>query len=119
MKKLTMKGSALLQVLVLSALISTIVVVLLKFSVTRTANQVQTKMLVGSKMAMQACMSILAEEEVSRISSGQRPYFEENESFPCNIDGYAITISRRNYHNNDWQDHATGVVRQLDFVVHF
>ncbi|MBQ4493827.1 MAG: hypothetical protein II972_04440 [Elusimicrobiaceae bacterium] len=61
MKKLNFKGSALVQVLVLGALIATIVVVLLKFSITRTSNMVQTKSLVGSKMAVQGCMTMLNE----------------------------------------------------------
>lgn len=119
MKKFTKKGSALLQVLVLSALISTIVVILLKFSVTRTGNMVQTKTIVGSKLAMQSCMSILAEEEINRINTGRPPYFEENESYICNIPGYDITITREPFRNNSAQDHATGVVRELKFKVRF
>jgi hypothetical protein len=86
------KGSALLQVLVLGALISTIVVVLLRFSSTRTANMVQTKNLVGSNIAVQSCYNLLSEEDARRIEIGKVPYLTEKSTFYCSIDGYNITI---------------------------
>ena len=119
MKKFNLKGSALIQVLVLSAIISTIVVVLLKFSVTRTSNMVQTKHIVGSKLAVQGCMTKLNNEEVSRVESGRLSYFEENTVFHCSYGNYDIEITRGNYTNNNNQDHSSGIVRPLNFKVTF
>lgn len=118
MKKLNFKGSALVQVLVLGALIATIVVVLLKFSITRTSNMVQTKSLVGSKMAVQGCMTMLNEEEIRRINDGLPPYFEDgNSDFHCSYGNYGITITPGAYTNNNQRDHASGIVRPLTFRV--
>ncbi len=117
MKKLNLKGSALIQVLVLSAIIATIVVVLLKFSITRTSNMVQTKHIVGSKLAVQGCISILNEEELKRVQAGKVSYFEENETFHCSYGNYNIDITRGDYTNNNAYDHSTGIVRPLNFKV--
>lgn len=114
MKKLNCKGSALLQVLVLSAVIATIVVVLLKFSITRTSNAIQTKHVVGAKSAMQACMSLLNEEELNRMTQGRAPYFEENSEFPCSYSGYSAVITRSNSFS-----HGDGIVRPLEFKITF
>ena len=96
MKQQNNKGSALMQVLVLGALISTIVVVLLKFSVTRMANMVQTKTLIGSNTAVQDCLTLLNEEETRRIESGILPYFADNTQYSCSFEGYDVTITRGN-----------------------
>lgn len=89
------KGSALLQVLVIGALIATIVVVLLRFSVTRTANMSQTRNLVGSNLAVQSCMDSLNEEETRRMSLGILPYFDEGHSeYACALSGYQVVITR-------------------------
>lgn len=96
MKQQNNKGSALLQVLVLGALISTIVVVLLKFSVTRTANMVQTKTLIGSNTAVQDCLTLLNEEETRRIETGTLPYFVDNTEYRCSFEGYDVTITKGN-----------------------
>lgn len=122
MKKINFKGSALLQVLVLSALIATIVVVLLKFSITRTSNMVQTKHVVSSELAVQGCMSMLNEEEVNRLNNGLLPYFEdpengENPVFYCSFSNYGISITRGEYKNNNMQDHSIGIVRPLNFKI--
>lgn len=117
MKKLNFKGSALLQVLVLSALISTIVVVLLKFAITRTSNTIQTKHIVGAKIAMQSCMSLLNEEELSRMNNGLSSYFEENETFTCSIDNYSVNI-KRGVLGQEFS-HNQGIVRPLEFSITF
>ncbi|MBR4508965.1 MAG: hypothetical protein IKP23_05830 [Elusimicrobiaceae bacterium] len=117
MKKMNFKGSALVQVLVLGALIATIVVVLLKFSITRTSNMVQTRNIVTSKLAVQGCFARLNEEEIRRATEGLPPYFEEESTFPCASDNYTITVTRGNYENNNHRDHSTGVVRPLTFTI--
>jgi|GEM_PF-2949736 hypothetical protein len=114
MKIFNRKGSALLQVLVLSAVVSTIVVILLKFAITRTSNTIQTKHIVGAKIAMQSCMSALNEEELRRVTEGRAPYFEENAEFPCAISDYEVTIKR----GNDFS-HNDGIVRPLEFTIRF
>ncbi len=114
MKKLNCKGSALLQVLVLSAVIATIVVVLLKFSITRTSNTIQTKHVVGAKTAMQSCMTLLNEEELNRMTQGLSPYFEENDEFPCSYSNYSAVIRRGNSFS-----HGEGIVRPLEFIITF
>lgn len=117
MKKLNFKGSALMQVLVLSALIVTIVVVLLKFSITRTSNMVQTKTVISAKMAVQGCMAFLNEEEIQRVNDGRLPYFEENTTYHCSYSNYIIDITRGTYNNNNTQDYAAGIVRPLNFKI--
>ncbi len=121
MKILNRKGSALLQVLVLSAVISTIVVVLLKFAITRTSNTIQTKYMVGTKLAMESCMSALNEEELRRLNEGRAPYFEENEEFPCALSNYSAFIRRKTSGVNATPvfSHSAGIVRPLEFTVTF
>ena len=95
MKNFNNKGSALLQVLVLGALIITIVTVLIRFSITRTSNMMQTKTLVGSNVAVEACLSMLNEEEARRVSAGAKSYFDDgNEYFLCSVEGYEIQLNR-------------------------
>lgn len=117
MKKINIKGSALVQVLVLSALISTIVVVLLKFAMTRSSNMVQMKNTVGARLAVQGCMAQLNEVEIARANNGQVPYFEENTTFTCSFDNYMIEATRGNYANNNRRDFSPGVVRPVNFKI--
>lgn len=123
MKKFNSTGSALMQVLVLGALIATIVVVLLKFSITRTSNMIQTKNMVAAKIAMQGCLSKLNEEETRRIINGEKPFFEgtgeDNIPFNCTINNYEVEITRGEYKNNNRRDFSTGIVRPLKVKVQF
>ena len=114
MKKLNFKGSALLQVLVLSALISTIVVVLLKFAITRTSNTIQTKNIINGKLAMQSCMAMLNKEEARRINMGLPSYFETNTEFPCSVNNYSAVITP-----GTGFSYGTGIVRPLEFKITF
>lgn len=117
--RLNKKGAALLQVLVLSALIATIVVVLLKFSITRAANALQTKHTLQTKIAIQSCLNLLSEEDSVRISQGQVPYLYENNSYTCDINNYSVKITPVTDTNDTTQDLATGKVRKLNFEVTF
>lgn len=102
------KGSALVQVLVLGTLIATIVVVLLRFSVTRTANMSQTKNLIGSSMAMKSCLNLLNDEETRRMELGKVPYLTENSTYYCSVPGYDIAITETT---------TNGISRRLNFTI--
>lgn len=102
------KGSALVQVLVLGTLIATIVVVLLRFSVTRTANMSQTKNLIGSSMAMKSCLNLLNDEDTRRIELGKKPYLTENTTYYCSVPGYDIAIT---------EVATTAISHQLNFTI--
>ena len=83
---------------------------------------VQTKHIVSSELAVQGCMSMLNEEETSRLRNGLLPYFEDpangdNPVFYCSFANYGISVTRDNYRNNNTQDHSIGIVRPLNFRV--
>ncbi|MDR1684472.1 MAG: hypothetical protein LBR90_03320 [Elusimicrobiota bacterium] len=67
------KGSALLQVLVIGALIATFSVVILRFSFTRTINTVKTTRYVAAKNYAEGCMAWFTADAMLRELVGRPP----------------------------------------------
>jgi hypothetical protein len=67
------KGSALLQVLVLGSIIASVVILLLRFSITRTTNVVKTTRKLAAKAYAEGCLAKFTAETMLRELHGLPP----------------------------------------------
>lgn len=84
------KGSALMQVLVLGSVIASIVLLVLRLSITRTTNVVKTKRKVSAKAYAEACLAQYNAVSMTREEKGLPPI--QKGGFSCTIGDKTITI---------------------------
>lgn len=95
------KGSALMQVLVLGSVIATIVLLVLRFAMSRTTNVVKTKRRIVSKAVAEACFAQINAIITSRELAGKPlvDIAEDNKpiSLTCKVgeDTYTVEIEAR------------------------
>lgn len=95
------KGSALMQVLVLGSVIATIVLLVLRFSMSRTTNVVKTKRRVISKAVAEACFAQINAIITARELAGKPLVTEDGDGNPlplnCTVDDitYNVVVSKR------------------------
>jgi len=79
------KGSALMQVMVLGSIIAAIIVMLMRFSVGRTANMLKTKREVQAKAFMEGCLAQYNTMAMERALKGYPILLDGNnkELFTC------------------------------------
>lgn len=87
------KGSALMQVLVLGSVIAAIVLLVLRFSVTRTTNIVKTKRRVAAKAYAEACMAQYNSIAMERELNGLPPLIEYTCTLNINKNGVDSVIT--------------------------
>lgn len=95
------KGSALMQVLVLGSVIATIVLLVLRFAMSRTTNVVKTKRRVVSKAVAEACYAQINAIITARELAGKPLVTFDSENKPKNLsctvgpETYTVTIQSR------------------------
>ncbi len=93
MFRMNNRGSALMQVLVLGSVIAAIVLLVLRFSVTRTTNIVKTKRRVAAKAYAEACMAQYNSIAMERELNGLPPLTEYTCSLKINKNGVDSVIT--------------------------
>lgn len=68
------RGSAMMQVLVLGSIIASIVILLLRFAVTRTVNITKTRRMIAAKAYAEGCMAQFTSVAFRRELHGRPPY---------------------------------------------
>lgn len=106
---LNKKGSALMQVMVLGSIIAAIIVMLMRFSVGRTANMLKTKREIQAKAFVEGCMAQYNTMAMERALQGYPILLDSNnkEQFTCKAVLNGETITKNIYIT--WGSTSTGL----------